>query len=161
MITKQDLVFLLTMELQTTSKVVAAVPEGHMNYKPNEIKSPSLDAVLKNLIAEHGMYSKFLKGETVQNPMADVPEFTTVAEASKIYDEKMHAFMAELEAAADDDLLQPFSMWGMNGSRADIILGLMRDMIHHRGQLTVYIRLLDGKVPSVYGPTYDEPMQVA
>ncbi len=158
MITKQDLIFLLTMELSTTSKVIANVPEGHMDYKPNEIKSNSVEALLKNMIAEHGMFTTILKGDQVTNPMADVPDFSTVAEAVKIYDEKKDAFMATLESTHEEDFLQPYSLWGMDGTRADVILGLIRDMIHHRGQLTVYIRLLDGKVPSVYGPTFDEPI---
>lgn len=161
MITKQDLVFLLTMELPTTARVMANVPEGHMDYKPNEEKSPSVESLLKNLIAEHGMFTTILKGDQVTNPMADVPEISSVADAVKVYNEKLAAFMSVLESTPEEDFLQPYSLWGMDGTRADIMLGLMRDMIHHRGQMTVYIRLLNGVVPSVYGPTADEPMQTA
>lgn len=41
--------------------------------------------------------------------------------------------------------------------RMDLLWFLMMDMIHHRGQLSVYLRLADGKVPSIYGPSGDEP----
>jgi uncharacterized damage-inducible protein DinB len=42
-------------------------------------------------------------------------------------------------------------------SRAQIAWFLLHDQIHHRGQLTVYLRLAGGKVPSIYGPSGDEP----
>ncbi len=41
--------------------------------------------------------------------------------------------------------------------RMDLLWFLMMDMIHHRGQLSVYLRMADGKVPSIYGPSGDEP----
>jgi DinB family protein len=41
--------------------------------------------------------------------------------------------------------------------RLDLLWFLMMDMIHHRGQMSVYLRMADGKVPSIYGPTADEP----
>jgi len=41
--------------------------------------------------------------------------------------------------------------------RGDILWMALHDMIHHRGQLSVYIRIAGGKVPSIYGPSADEP----
>jgi hypothetical protein len=41
--------------------------------------------------------------------------------------------------------------------RMDLLWFLLMDMIHHRGQLSVYLRMADGKVPSIYGPSGDEP----
>jgi uncharacterized damage-inducible protein DinB len=41
--------------------------------------------------------------------------------------------------------------------RLDLVWFLLSDEIHHRGQFSVYLRMADGKVPSIYGPTADEP----
>lgn len=42
-------------------------------------------------------------------------------------------------------------------SRSDLLWTMLHDQIHHRGQLSVYLRMAGGKVPSIYGPTADEP----
>jgi uncharacterized damage-inducible protein DinB len=41
--------------------------------------------------------------------------------------------------------------------RLDFLWLLLMDMVHHRGQFSVYLRMADGKVPSIYGPSADEP----
>ena len=41
--------------------------------------------------------------------------------------------------------------------KIDFLWFLLHDQIHHRGQFSVYLRMADGKVPSIYGPTADEP----
>src|SRR5439155_23140414 len=43
--------------------------------------------------------------------------------------------------------------------RQDFLWQMLNDMIHHRGQLSVYLRMAGGKVPSIYGPSKDEPWQ--
>jgi uncharacterized damage-inducible protein DinB len=45
----------------------------------------------------------------------------------------------------------------MTGPRGEVVRGHLNHFIHHRGQLTVYLRLLDVPLPSIYGPTADEP----
>lgn len=157
MIDKQDVVGFYKTELKTTLKVIKAIPEGHMDYKPHE-KSNSLKDILKTLIVGNVLNEKFIIGEQPANSMEGVPEFDSIASAAEIFERMSGEFMTKLEAAPGDDLVKPFSMWGMDGTRATLMFGMMCDMIHHRGQLSVYIRLLDGKVPSIYGPTSDEPM---
>ena len=41
--------------------------------------------------------------------------------------------------------------------RMDVLWFLLHDSIHHRGQFSIYLRMVDGKVPSIYGPSADEP----
>lgn len=157
MIDKKDLVTLYTQEAATTAKVIKSLPEGHLDFKPHE-KSNSLKAILRTEIVGFIMNEKFLKGEAPENSMDSVNEFDSIQTAVEEFEKVSSQFLSNLQAASEADLQQPFSMWGMEGTRAEIIHSMLLDMIHHRGQLTVYIRLLDGKVPSVYGPTADEPM---
>ena len=159
MIDKKDLTNLYTQEATTTLKVIQSIPEGHLDFKPHE-KSNSLKAILRTAIVGFIMNEKFLEGEVPENSMDSVNEFDSIQTAAEEFEEVSGKFLSALQDASDADLQQSFSMWGMEGTRAEIIFGMLRDMIHHRGQLTVYIRLLDGKVPSVYGPTADEPMNM-
>jgi uncharacterized damage-inducible protein DinB len=88
--------------------------------------------------------------------MKHVPEFDYVAEAVGSFEKKAHEFMSSLEAASEENLSQPFTVWGMNSTRGMMIMMMLSDMIHHRGQMSVYIRLAGGLVPSIYGPSADD-----
>jgi uncharacterized damage-inducible protein DinB len=77
--------------------------------------------------------------------------------------EKAHREFRDVIASASDDALTE-KVTFMTGpkqmgqiSRIDWLWFLLSDQIHHRGQFTVYLRMADGKVPAVYGPSGDEP----
>jgi hypothetical protein len=77
--------------------------------------------------------------------------------------EKAHAEFGELVAGLDDDALAAsVKFFAGPGRLADwprirFLWFLLSDEIHHRGQLSVYLRMADGRVPSIYGPSGDEP----
>jgi hypothetical protein len=71
-------------------------------------------------------------------------------------------FRQAFESFTDEQLLEPIKFYGapktlVDYSRLQFAWFLLSDQIHHRGQLSVYLRMADGKVPSIYGPTADEP----
>jgi len=77
--------------------------------------------------------------------------------------ETAHAsFRKVFESFTDAALLEPIKFYGgpktlVDYSRLQFAWFLLSDQIHHRGQLSVYLRMADAKVPSIYGPTADEP----
>ncbi len=77
--------------------------------------------------------------------------------------EKAHvSFRQAFESYTDEQLLEPIKFYGapktlVDYSRLQFAWFLLSDQIHHRGQLSVYLRMADAKVPSIYGPTADEP----
>jgi hypothetical protein len=77
--------------------------------------------------------------------------------------EAAHAsFRKVFESFSDAELLEPIKFYGgpktlVDYPRLQFAWFLLSDQIHHRGQLSVYLRMADGKVPSIYGPTADEP----
>jgi hypothetical protein len=77
--------------------------------------------------------------------------------------ETAHAsFRKVFESFTDAELLEPIKFYGgpktlVDYSRLQFAWFLLSDQIHHRGQLSVYLRMADAKVPSIYGPTADEP----
>jgi len=77
-------------------------------------------------------------------------------------DKARQDFMKIVRAASDADLqtkvhffVGPKQMGEL--SRMDVLWFLLHDQIHHRGQFSIYLRMAGGKVPSIYGPTADEP----
>jgi uncharacterized damage-inducible protein DinB len=77
--------------------------------------------------------------------------------------EKAHRDFAEvIRATPDDVLLRTVRFFTGPGTlsdvrRIDLLWFLLSDEIHHRGQFSIYLRMADGKVPSIYGPSADEP----
>ena len=58
---------------------------------------------------------------------------------------------------AEDDLGKVIGRQKDVGPAFDVLWGILMDSIHHRGQFSVYLRMAGGKVPSIYGPSADEP----
>lgn len=155
MVTKDDLIRLYESETKTTAKVIRAVPVDKLEFKVHD-KSMDNKAVIKMLGAEMVMAVSFLKGEEPKEYSDLVPDFDSVEAGAVQYEAKVSEFLEALKATSEDDLDQKFDMWGMNARRADFVFMLMLDMIHHRGQLSVYVRLSGGLVPSIYGPSADD-----
>lgn len=91
------------------------------------------------------------------------PKPQTSAELLALFDAGAQAYRDALAKATDDDLMQPWTLKGPEGKiflsmpRVAVLRGMvMNHLAHHRGQLTVYMRLLDIPVPSIYGPSADE-----
>jgi len=71
-------------------------------------------------------------------------------------------FRETFNTYSDEQLLEPIKFFGgpktlIDIPRIDFAWFLLSDQIHHRGQLSIYLRMADGKVPSIYGPSGDEP----
>ena len=89
------------------------------------------------------------------------PSFESVAKMLKTYDEGVEAARAMLAAATDAELMVPWTL--KNGGqtvfsmpRAGVFRSfIMNHTIHHRGQLSVYLRMCDVPLPAIYGPTAD------
>ena len=93
------------------------------------------------------------------------PKPQTTDELLAIFEEGAKAFRDALAKVTDEELMQTWTLKGPEGKiflalpRVAVLRGMvMNHLAHHRGQLTVYMRLLDIPVPSIYGPTADEAM---
>lgn len=152
----------LEAELAGTRLVLARLPQDRLSWKPHE-KSFSvmeLGIHLANLLQWLVATIRDSEFDMAAAPDRDVPE--TVAALLELYDRRVEETR---EAAANmtvDDLLSDWTL--RNGdhviftqTRSLVLRGfVLSHMIHHRGQLTVYLRMLDIPLPPVYGPTADE-----
>ncbi len=150
------------MELQTTLKVLRAVPTHRLDYKPHE-KSRSVGELAWVFASEEGFLNMIINGKIEMENLGAPPAVPAT----------MDEIIAKLESAykASNDRVKNMSDDGFNAMmdfftapgqmgpmrKGDILWMMVMDHVHHRGQMSVYLRLVGGKVPSIYGPTADEP----
>jgi uncharacterized damage-inducible protein DinB len=152
-----------THEAQTTRRMLERLPEGKGDWKPHD-KSMSLGRLAMHLAELPGFFSAIFDGdELVGGGGKREPRVArSSAEALAVFDASAATFAEKLRRCADARLLET---WRFKvGDR--VIMELPRvaavrtlvlsHSIHHRGQLSVYLRLLDVPVPGSYGPSADD-----
>lgn len=151
------------MESKKTRRLIERVPQEKLSWKPHE-KSKSLGELAWHLamIPERIATAASRNGnfEVRQIPQPPMPAST--AEILAGFDQGAVRTTALLSALTDEQLAQPFRMQigektlfeGKRGTFLHTVL--IKHVVHHRGQLSVYLRLLDVPVPSIYGPSADE-----
>ncbi|MGD0761439.1 MAG: DinB family protein [Candidatus Sulfotelmatobacter sp.] len=148
----------ITREAEITKKVIAAVPDAASSYKPDPKARTAKE------LAWHIANSdiQFLEGVADLNFKMEAPEHKpeTSAEVVAWYDGKVKQGVARIAAMTPEQLLTPVPFFGVFNLPAVLYLGFLSShSIHHRGELTTYLRPMGSKVPSIYGGSYDEPFQ--
>lgn len=154
----------LESELATTRRVLERIPEEHFDWKPHA-KSMSLNELATHLATIPFYGTAVLQGEDfdVDAPLPPNPLATSRDEILRRFDETAASLRALLAEADDLSLREPWSLRAgervvFTQPRVGVLRGLVvSHMVHHRAQLGVYLRLLDVLVPSIYGPSADEP----
>ena len=146
-------------EYQTTLKVLRSLPEDKKDTKPG-VLSKTAKELAWVFASEEYLTQKLLKNEPLGNTMGDMPE--TLAEIIEEF-ERRFAATNELIASMSDEELRGTTDFFVGPKtpgkivKMEILWMMFLDSIHHRGQFSVYLRVAGAKVPSIYGPTADEP----
>jgi uncharacterized damage-inducible protein DinB len=154
------LVAMFRRETAITRKLLRAFPPEQADFKPHE-RSSTAKTIAWTFVVEArlGIYA-IREGDPIGKGFAPPPE--TWGEILDEFDARF-AELESLMASADAERLDakvPFFVGPKQMGEyptADFLWFLLHDHIHHRGQLSVYLRMVGGKVPSIYGPTADEP----
>jgi uncharacterized damage-inducible protein DinB len=160
----RSLVAHLQREGETTRKMLALVPEARLDWKPHE-KSMTLGALASHLAETPLWVSSMLEDEMDFANMGDYKPFEAGSAA-----ELVSALEKNLEGALDlirerDDAFLTREWTArmgekvvMRAPKGEVIREIaLHHTIHHRGQLSVYLRMLGVPLPKVYGPTADDP----
>ena len=142
----------LKQESTTTRKVLAAVPETGSDYKPSE-KCMSGLALATHLAAAEAF---FLNGVLNGSFEWKQPDLKTPADVVKFYDESVPALIDKVAGLSPEQLAKEIQFAIFNFPAVMYLNMSMKHSIHHRGQLSAYLRPMGGKVPSIYGPSADE-----
>ena len=152
----------LDEEMKTTRRVIERVPSEKGEWKPHE-KSFSMAHLTQLTATMPGWITRIMKGENID--LAHGPGYKTQKTESLLeqFDQHVKEARAAIAAARDEDFGKPWSLkMGervlLTLPRGVILRQTINHLVHHRGQMTVYLRLLDVPVPSIYGPTADERM---
>lgn len=152
----------LAQEAGTTRRLLERVPEAHLTWKPHP-KSMTLGQLAAHIAnLPRGITDLALKLET-EAPVVPLPGDLSLPEILGILEQSVATAAERLAAWGDEGLAQTWRLTRGGQTvfempRAAVIRTiLLNHWYHHRGQLTVYLRLLDVPLPSVYGPTADEP----
>jgi uncharacterized damage-inducible protein DinB len=149
-------------EMTTTRKLLERVPDDRLAWKPHD-KSMSIGA-----LATHLSNLPWWGEMTLTRPEFDVAsvgpqaEATSRAQILETFDRHVAATRAARSASSDAELMAPWALKREGHTifsmpRASVWRSfVLSHVVHHRGQLSVYLRLLDIPVPSIYGPSADE-----
>jgi uncharacterized damage-inducible protein DinB len=159
----------LNQEAATTRRVLERVPADRLTWKPHG-KSMSLGQLAMHVALSPGMITQWAVDDTfaVDGSIQDAPQPASTAAVLAAHDEGLKQAASALAAIGDAGLGRMWQMTAggntiMSMPKGALVRTLtLNHLYHHRGQLSVYLRLLDVPVPSIYGPSADEnPMAAA
>jgi uncharacterized damage-inducible protein DinB len=146
----------LKTESRTTKKIIEAVPADKMNYQPDACAKTANELLRHIAVADNMFLATVING--VFNPGAVViPEnVETSQEVASWYEQTYAKNFAGLTTLTGEQLVKIVDFRGMLQQPAVFFLqfGLVHT-IHHRGQLSTYLRPMGSKVPAIYGESYD------
>lgn len=162
MATTQDFLQELEHEAITTRKMLSRIPDDRYSWKPHE-KSMSIES-LSTHIAELPTWVPMVLNTSELDFAANPYEPKHIGNTSDLlafFDQSFEEGKAALANAKNEQLADTWTLRNGNevyreDSRAGIIRMTMSQIIHHRAQLGVYLRLLNVPIPGSYGPSADE-----
>jgi uncharacterized damage-inducible protein DinB len=157
----QTLLAELEQESHTTRRVLERVPQAHLSWRPHP-KSMSLGQLALHVATVPGAVAELLVPESMEAPQFVHPEAATAGELVPALDASVASARQHLGGLSDSAMGSTWRV--MRGDRELMAMPraafaraiMLNHWYHHRGQLLVYLRLLNVPVPSVYGPTADE-----
>jgi uncharacterized damage-inducible protein DinB len=152
-------------EMANTRRTLERVPDGKFDWKPHD-KSFSFKQLAGHLANIPNWAAVTCKEDSFDvspgGKHVETPEPNTTAELLSMFDENVRTAREVLAATTDEQFAQPWSLLVNKETlftmpRSAVLRGMIfNHAIHHRGQLTVYLRLNDLPVPALYGPSADE-----
>jgi len=148
-------------EMPTTLRVIEAVPDGHLDYRPDSKSKTALGLVRHLALEDEWLLNCIANGEFKDLPDdSDLCGIMSPADAAARYKEKVPAALNRVRAMPGETLNKVIDMFGMFQMPGVNFLAItVKHSVHHRGQLSSYLRAMGGKVPGIYGPTADTQEQ--
>lgn len=153
-------------EMTTTRKTLERVPEDKVDWKPHNT-SMAMGRLAGHIAEMCGFAAATFQSESFDfAPLGAPPRQPTVMKSRQelldLFDKNVASARAAISKASDEELQKTWTL--MNGGktffampRIQVLRGMiLNHVIHHRGQLSVYLRMNQVPVPSIYGPSGDE-----
>ncbi len=149
----------LADEIPRFERVFRALPDSQLHYTPHE-KSRSAHAIATTMTDEAVSFETFLTNGAVEWGIPPEKKLNSGNEFAESLTRSLNEAKTIAEGMNEEwesdavALMKGVVVW--KTTRGKMAWGLLLDLIHHRGQLSTYIRPMGGKVPSIYGPSADD-----
>ena len=143
-------------EQPVTQRVIEAIPIDKGDYRPEEFAKTAIELARHIAGAEHLFINSVITGAFEFGGTSPMAGMTTSAEVARWYAESSRQDLEKLATVPADALLKVIDFRGLFQLPAVAYLDFsIRHIVHHRGQLSVYLRPMGAKVPAIYGESYD------
>ncbi len=147
-------------EMPVFIRVIKAIPQGKHDYRPDPKARTAVDLAWLLATEEAALASLLDAGEVEWKESASPPHLDAIVAAFERSAAEVDERLGRLNEAAWSKkvrVLMGASTW--EDTLSQMFWGFLFDAIHHRGQLSTYLRPMGGKVPAIYGPSADDPGQ--
>ena len=149
----------LRHEFTTNCRALKAVPAGHESYRPHENSRSTLELAWHLASSDVWFLDAFLAGKFDMEDDSMPDDVSKVSDIAEWYEDVLPAKLDKVSCLSPAFWATPLPFFGIfNEPAATYLLFMLKHSVHHRGQLTAYLRPMGGKVPNIYGGSFDEPM---
>ena len=146
----------LAAEQPITKSVIAAIPAEKVDYRPDDIVRSAVDLAWHIVTVEVRFMNAASTGAFDLTPMPRPDTVRSGGDVNRWYDREFGAAIEKLTRASGDQLIRIVDFRGIFQLPAVVYLDVgLRHSVHHRGQLSMYLRPMGAKVPSIYGESHD------
>ena len=142
-----------TDESKTTRNVLARIPEGS-DYRPDP-KSRTACEIAWQIVCEEKMIIDAL--ETGKAEWAPPPTPATMKQVLEFYETQSAGMPGRWKALTQERWQGTLDFFGKQRPASPMAWSFLFDIVHHRGQISTYLRPMGSTVPQIYGPSADEP----
>jgi uncharacterized damage-inducible protein DinB len=143
-------------EHRTTRAVIEAIPQAHADYRPDANSRTAMELAWHIVAAEHRFYSAVVTGTFDLTPIHRPDSVKTPAQIGEWYGASFADNFDKLPNLSAEQLAKIVDFRGMIQLPAVTWLNFsLHHVIHHRGQLSTYLRAMGGRVPAIYGESFD------
>jgi uncharacterized damage-inducible protein DinB len=149
----------IQQEYLTTRRVVRAIPTAKEGYRPHPDSRSAIELAWHLTSSDVWFLDGFLNSKFEMDDDSMPGDLTDTLDILALYEESFEAKFPEVEKLSPEFWATPLTFFEIFHYPAVLYLQFMLNhSIHHRGQLTAYLRQMGAKVPNIYGGSFDEPM---
>ena len=146
----------LKNENRITNSVIAAIPLEKGDYRPDEVSKSALDLAWHIVATEMRFMDAVPAGEFDFSPRPRPESIKNSADLTAWYTDNFEPRFEKLTKLSNEQLIKIIDFRGLFQLPAVMYLGfVLHHSVHHRGQLSMYLRPMGAKVPAIYGESYD------
>jgi uncharacterized damage-inducible protein DinB len=146
----------LKAEHPVTARVIAAIPDDKVDYRPDAIVKSAIDLAWHIVAAENRFFQAIINGAFDLTPGPRPDDIRTAAAVNDWYSPRVEENLQRLQNMSGDQLIKRIDFRGLFQFPAVVYARIgLNHSVHHRGQLSMYLRPMGAKVPSIYGESFD------